>query len=167
MSGLIDKILLPLDGSEIANQALPIAQQLAQQVGAELILMRVVAEERYEVKYRQTMPIYQLNAENQQLLVDHAMRWLERLADSLALHKIVARAVVDIGDPGEKILSYAAEDDVDLIVMSTHGRKGVPRLLHGSVTAKVLADAPCPVVLVRPQIAAEPPVANEEMSTPS
>ena len=151
MTGHFRKIMLPLDGSEFASHALPIAQQLAQQLQAKLVLYRVVQNLQYEVGYTGRTPSLELNIERQQTLVDHATRWLQRLVDDLALHNVAAEAVVDIGEPGERILAYARADDIDLIVMGTHGRRGVPRLLHGSVAATVLADATCPVLLVRPK----------------
>ncbi|MCB0080347.1 MAG: universal stress protein [Caldilineaceae bacterium] len=63
---------------------------------------------------------------------------------------IVAETMIDIGDPAGKIVDYAAEHDIDLIVMSTHGHTGLTRWRYGSVTTKVLSEAPCPVLVVRP-----------------
>lgn len=151
MTGHFRKIMLPLDGSEFANHALPIAQQLAQQLQAELVLFRVVPNLHYEVEIKGNVPSLDLNIERQRTMVDHATLWLQRMVDDLAVHNVAAEAVVDVGDPGERILAYAQADDIDLIVMGTHGRRGVPRLLHGSVAATVLADATCPVMLVRPK----------------
>lgn len=60
------------------------------------------------------------------------------------------RAKVTCGDFSEEILNFAKEEQADMIVMGTHGRKGMDRLLFGSVAEKVLRQAPCPVVAVRP-----------------
>jgi nucleotide-binding universal stress UspA family protein len=60
--------------------------------------------------------------------------------------------VVDLGEPGSKIVDYAAQNGIDLIVMCTHGRTGMRRWAYGSVASKVLAAATCPVVLVRSQL---------------
>jgi nucleotide-binding universal stress UspA family protein len=164
MSGLIDKILLPLDGTETANQALPIAQQLAQQAGAELILFRVIPDFPMEVKVKGTIGRYELDTKKQQAAMEHATQWLERQAEGLRIQRVLASAMIDVGDPAERILHYAQEDDVDLIIMSTHGRRGVPRMIHGSVSAKILTDAPCPVVVVPAQVAHEVEDASEVLA---
>jgi nucleotide-binding universal stress UspA family protein len=151
MAGDFERILLPLDGTETAKQALPYATELAQKLDAEVILFRVVQDVEYVVGVKDSIPTFDPSFDKQQELVDHASRWLQRIVDELELHKIAAKAVVDVGNPGERILAYAAESNVDLIVMSTHGRRGVSRLLYGSVAALVLGDAPCPVMLVHPR----------------
>jgi nucleotide-binding universal stress UspA family protein len=146
------RILLPLDGSEIAKQALPYAQEQAAQSGAELMLLQVVPPQEDTPKFTQNLQISQPGLERQQYLVDHASRWLQQVADNLALHKIRAKVMLDIGDPAEKILDCAAQQGVDLIVISTHGRSGVARWAYGSVAGKVIGAAPCPVLLVRAQL---------------
>ena len=150
MTNQFAKILLPLDGTETANFAVSPAVELAKRLDAELVLLRVVPDLPFEVGVKNLVQVIELNASKQLELVDHAMRWLQRIVDDLALHKVRATAAVDVGEPGERIVGYSSKDGIDMIVMSTHGRRGVPRLLYGSVAAKVLADAPCPVMLVRP-----------------
>ena len=145
------KILLPLDGTETANFAVSAAVELAQQLKAELVLLRVVPDLPYEVKVRNMVQVIEMNSSKQLELVDEATSWLQRMVDDLNLHKVRAKALVDVGDPGERIVANSVKEETDLIVMSTHGRRGVPRLLYGSVAAKVLADAACPVMLVRPE----------------
>lgn len=151
MANQFAKILLPLDGTETANFAVSPAVELAQRLNAELVLLRVVPDLPFEVGVKNLVQVIELNATKQLELVDEAMRWLQRIVDDLALHKVRATAAVDVGEPGERIVGSASKDGIDMIVMSTHGRRGVPRLLYGSVAAKVLADAPCPVMLVRPE----------------
>ncbi len=143
------KILLPLDGSEIATQALPHAQMLAVQSGAELVLLQVIPPQDDLPHFRQDFTITQPGLERQQAMVDEASQWLQQHADALALHKILVKVVLDIGDPAEKILDCAVEEAVDLIVISTHGRTGLARWAYGSVASKVMGAAPCSVLLVR------------------
>jgi hypothetical protein len=69
------------------------------------------------------------------------------------MHNIKAQSVIDVGEAAEKIIDYAVADNIDMIVMSTHGRTGVARRRYGSVAAKVLVAARCPVLLVRSQLA--------------
>ena len=153
MAGLYNKILVPLDGSEVANQALPYAQQLAKESGAELVLFCVVPNLKSEVTVRNNMPYVELKMDEQQYLVDHATRWLQRLTDDFAVHTIKAQLVIDVGDAADSIVDYAAVEAIDMIVMSTHGRTGIARWTYGSVAAKVLAKAACPVLLVRSKVA--------------
>lgn len=146
------RILLPLDGTETAKFAVSPAIELAKRLDAELVLLRVVPDLPFEVGVKNLVQVIELNATKQLELVDQATRWLQRIVDDLALHRVRAVVAVDVGDPSERIVHYADRDAIDMIVMSTHGRRGVPRLLYGSVAAKVLADAPCPVMLVRPEV---------------
>jgi len=66
---------------------------------------------------------------------------------------IKARSVVETGQPAERIIEYANEEDVDLIALSTHGRSGMGRWLFGSVADKVVHGSEKPVLLVRPPTA--------------
>jgi nucleotide-binding universal stress UspA family protein len=146
------RILLPLDGSEIAAQALPHAQSLAAQAGAELVLLQVIAEQSPELSFTTEMQVIRPGEARQQYMIDHAGHQLQRLADNLVLHRIPTRVMLDVGEPAAKILDYAANHEIDLIVMSTHGRTGLARWAYGSVAGKVIGAAPCPVLLVRAEI---------------
>lgn len=144
------KIMVTLDGSDLAKDALPYAQEMAEQSQAELTLFRVVpliTRVMYVNKHTFHDP-QQMEAE-QLGKVDEAMDSLQALAETLRLHHIQARAAVDVGDPAEKIVDFAKANQIDLIVMSTHGRTGVRKLVAGSVASKVSSSAPCPVLLVR------------------
>lgn len=152
MSEFFERILLPLDGTEIANQALPYAVDLARNLDAELVLVRIVPDLRFQSNGRRTLPTLDLREGEQQALVDHAVRWLERTVEELALHKVRARWAVDVGDAAERIVASVTESNIDLVVMSSHGRRGVPRLIYGSVATRVLAESPCPVMLVHPLV---------------
>ncbi len=152
MTGLYDRILVPLDGSEVANQALPYAQQLAEQSGAELVLFRVVPSLESVVAIQNNLPYVKLNLDQQQSLVDDAASWLQRLADNLQVHGIKAKAVTDVGEAADRIVDYSIAGKINMIVMSTHGRSGLARWRYGSVAAKVMTEAKCPLLLVRPQL---------------
>ncbi|MFN8493792.1 MAG: universal stress protein [Caldilineaceae bacterium] len=145
------KILVPLDGSELAKQALPHAELLAQKTGATLILLQLVPrmDELVALTHGMEFGIKAID-QRQQALVDEASVGLQHIVDDLKVQHIEAKALVDIGDPATRITTYAEANGVDLIVMSTHGRAGVQRWVMGSVANKVLAVAPCPVLLVRP-----------------
>lgn len=146
------KILVPLDGSAVADQALPHAQHLAVQSSAELTLFEVVPDLNPELKLKSDVHLELSGDEAQQGLVNKSAEALEVLADNLRFHQIDVEAVIEIGEPASKIVEYAGNHDTDLIVMCTHGRTGLQRLAYGSIASKVLATAPCPVLLVRSQL---------------
>jgi nucleotide-binding universal stress UspA family protein len=153
MSLPYQKILLPLDGSETAAQALPHARELAAQSGAELVLFQVIPEAGDELVFTPEFRINQPGMAQQEVVTQHASTVLQRLADDLTRQKIATRVILDTGEPAAKIVDYATNHGIDLIVMSTHGRTGLARWAYGSVASKVLGAAPCPVLLVRPKLA--------------
>jgi nucleotide-binding universal stress UspA family protein len=166
MSIPYQKILVPLDGSNLAVQALPHAEEIARGVGANLILCRVVEVPAGFVVAPAGMgssgpsvgigvgtvgaAVMLGDAEGQRQALDEAKAYLDRLAASLQHRKIDTAVDINTGDPATRIVDYAAANAVDLIVMSTHGRSGIGRWAYGSVANKVLQAAPCAVLVVRP-----------------
>ncbi len=161
MSNQYQKIMVTLDGSAFADQALPHAEQLATALGAELILFRVVPNtdgflpnpSGYPTVLRKELidestavPHGGGQDENP---IDTVERALENLAEGLRRHNLEVRCVVDAGSPSKKIINYLQHNDVDLLVMSTHGRSGVARALFGSVAQEVYQKAECPILLVK------------------
>ncbi len=142
------KILVPLDGSALAERAVPHAGEIARATGAEVILVQVVraplgnAPEAGQTEEEKA--IREAAAE--------ARAYLGKIAGRLAEEKrSKARAVILEGSPAEGILGLAHNEDVDLIIMSTHGRSGVPKLLMGSVAEKVMLTTRRPVMLIKPE----------------
>jgi len=162
------KILVPLDGSELAAQALPHAEEIARGLGAKLVLYQVVeATAGFVVAPTGTtaggpgvsvgvgrVGINIMEGEDERHIraMDEAQAYLERLAASLHHRRINAEVDINAGDPAHYIVDYAAANAIDLIVMSTHGRTGVGRWVYGSVATKVLQAAPCAVLMVRPTV---------------
>lgn len=133
---VVERILVPLDGSETSAEILPLARSLAVAYGAELILHGVVELPKVEPL------VYP------PLLSTEVMRAkLEAYRAGLA--DVRCRTKAEIGWPVDAILDIAAAEKVDLIAMTTHGRTGLSRLAFGSVAEAVLRRAPCPVVLKR------------------
>lgn len=144
----IRRILVPLDGSELAEQALPAAMTIAQDSGAELLLWQMV----------QTP-----DAGNRRLLFTSEQeadatfdKWLAHAEDYLAqtalrpqADGIVADYQARFGDPAAGICDAVEDEEVDLLVLSTHGRTGLNRWYYGSVANKVIRGVHCPVLLVR------------------
>lgn len=166
MSNLVKNILVPLDGSDLATQALPYAEEIAMGSNAKLILLQVVETRKSLVAVPNTAGVTNAGAivgsvsfgtisslgeeivHNQAM--DRAKQNMDSLAMSLHYRKVQAESDIDTGDPAIRIIDYAASNAIDLIVMSTHGRTGVRRWTYGSVAQKVLQAAPCPVLIVRP-----------------
>ena len=139
------KILVPLDGSELAKKALVQAEKLAKSFDAEIILFQVVP----------FMPIYGSPELVTPLIVDEkqkeaAERYLVNLAEELKKRSFRVTTMVRIGQQvAVEIIDFAKEVGADLIAMCTHGRSGITRWVLGSVTLKVLTRAETPVLLVR------------------
>ena len=139
------KILVPLDGSELAKKALDEAEKLANCFGAEIVLFEVVP----------FMPIYGSPELVTPLIVDEkqkeaAEKYLVNLAEDLKKKGFTATAVVRTGQQvAVEIIDFAKESGANLIVMCTHGRSGISRWVLGSVALKVLTRAETPVLLIR------------------
>ena len=139
------RILVPLDGSELAKKALDQAEKLAKVFDAEIILFQVVP----------FMPIYGSPELVTPLIVDEkqkeaAERYLSNLAEELKKRGLKVTAMVRTGQQvAVEIIDFAKESGVDLIVMSTRGRSGISRWVLGSVTHKVLTRAETPILLLR------------------
>ena len=138
------KILVTLDGSELAKKALGQAEQLAKTFDAEIILFQVVP----------FMPIYGSPELVTPLIVDEkqkeaAEKYLNNLAEELKKKNLKVTAMVKTGQQvAVEIIDFAKESGVDLIVMCTHGRSGITRWVLGSVAHKVITRAETPILLV-------------------
>ncbi len=131
-------ILLPLDGTPLAEAAIPIAQQFAQNTGATIFLIRIV-------KLSHEQQDNQTSTEEESA----TMHYLERIQLQLKLANVPSRYQIATDNPAEAIIRTMHTEDVDLIVMSTHGRSGVDRIIHGSVTSQIIGSTICPVLLIR------------------
>ena len=134
-------ILVPTDFSETSAAALRYAIALARRFAARVDLLNVAdypaiaADAEYPIGIFETMQ----NAASDRLRRLLTERLVEELQPDFAMH---------IGDPAEEIVRYAHEHAVDLIVMGTHGREGLMRVVLGSVAETVVRRAPCPVLTV-------------------
>lgn len=137
----IKHILVPVDGSACSRAALAQAVQLADDLGAEIEVLHVRAPDQFGVGSTTAV------AASAQESFDHEMDDAIAAAEE-CLHERLRR-VIDTGDPVRKILERAASDDVDLVVLGTHGRSGRLRELVGSVAENVVRNSRCPVLTVR------------------
>lgn len=140
------RILLPSDFSELSSAATMYACALAERFDAELHMLHVHESV--------IIPEYAMGIDWDKLTEEASQAAVAQMDDILdpawGEGRRVVKAVSE-GPPFLEIIRYAKEHDIDLIVMATHGRSGVPHMLMGSVAEKVVRKAPCPVLTVRPK----------------
>jgi nucleotide-binding universal stress UspA family protein len=138
---MFEKILVPLDGSELAEVALPYAEELAGRLGSKVTLLYV--SESTEDQYRHMHQFYI------QKMVENTKQGAERNLGKLVAKEIKVDSTVLVGHPAEEIVDYADKEKIGLIVLSTHGRTGIKRWAIGSVAYKVVKAASQPVAIIR------------------
>ena len=151
----LQKILLPTDFSGCANYALPYAAAIARTTKAQIICVHVVEPVVPAVGYTglaEPMPIADISDQ----LEDSAERQLPKLAECEECAGLDVEEVIVHGDAAAEIVRVAQEQEVDLIVISSHGRTGLGRILFGSTAEAVVRHASCPVLVVKPPHQEEP-----------
>jgi universal stress protein A len=133
---MLKKILAPTDFSDLSARGVRYACQLAKDVEAEVTIFHVVIVDESGINKREV-------EEHKQRLDEFVAKSVADVGANLRIRK-----VVDAGQPYGAIVDCAEKERIDLIVMSSHGRSGLSRMLIGSVTDKVLRGAPCPILVV-------------------
>jgi nucleotide-binding universal stress UspA family protein len=154
-------LLVTLDGSDLANQALPPAVDLARRSGATLHLLRVVdpldvtmaAEYPPDATWRHPDEADQITNDRVSVAQDE----LDRMAASLRDRGLDVRTLVRVGQAASEILRATLETEADLVVMASHGRGGLRRLLMGSVTTSVIQSAMVPLLVAPAETRARVP----------
>ena len=138
---MYEKILVPLDGSDLAEIALPYAEELAGALGCDITLIHVSesADEKYE-------NMHQLYIER---IVEATIEDAEKFRKNKRAKKIKVSSVHLTGHVAEQIVDYADKENIGLIVMTTHGRSGIRRWILGNVAAKVVRATDRPIALIR------------------
>lgn len=136
------RILVPIDFSQNARQALRFAVPLAEQIGARISLLHVAEP----VVYPMEMTVVVTNV---QATRNATRRHLVELGQKLVPPKLRGQMIVRGGQPYFEIAEVAREKKADLIVLTTHGYTGIKRILLGSSAERVVRHAPCPVLTVR------------------
>ena len=131
-------VLVPLDGSSLAEKILPQVTELAGLTGAEVSLLRVVLAHTFPGADP---------TDAQVEVVREAEEYLAGVAEQLKGLQVSTH--VRYGHDADEILNHAERDEIDLIAMSTHGRTGVGRFIMGSVADRVLRHSSKPVLLMR------------------
>lgn len=143
----IKKILVPTDFSQASREALRYACTLAGTLNASICLLHAIENEYLAGGY---MEYYAPPPEYFEQVEREARKNLEGMLTPEEQAQYKATLVQRTGSPAREVLNYIREQgDIDLVVMSTHGRGGVGRLMMGSVTDKVVRSAPCPVLTIR------------------
>jgi nucleotide-binding universal stress UspA family protein len=151
-------LLVPLDGSELAELALPMATAIAERFASEITLLRTVHLPHYIGDGLDFTEVYTNLVQNMQA---EATAYLEAKQKTLRAANFTANSRMMIGEsPADAILLAVDELGADTIVMSTHGRGGVMRWVFGSVADKVLRQAHVPILLARLPPADEASYAN-------
>ena len=148
---MYQRMLVPLDGSELAEVVFTYAKELAGRLDLDIILLHVTRQAA-----ENTMPMRKAYIDR---AVEAIQRQSQELQDKTAAKKegkpIEVRGEIVIGYPADEILRFADENKVDLILMATHGRSGIKRWTMGSVADKILRATKIPVWLVRAGIPEE------------
>jgi nucleotide-binding universal stress UspA family protein len=149
-------MIVPLDGSELAESVLPHVEALAKGDSARVTLLRVCEPPSMPTYYSPELseiPLHwgqyaqQETARCKQMSADYLADVQKRLnARGIATHPDVL-----VGKASDEVVSYANKSPSSLIVMATHGRSGLSRLVYGSVTANILVGAANPIFLVKPK----------------
>lgn len=140
----VKKILFPVELSPISDRLAPHVRYRVEKFGAELHLLHVLIDPLHFAS------IYYLEAGNlksREMLIEETEQELDRFC---ARNSLQARRAVHIGDTVEGILEYAKDNDIDQIIMGTHGRKGLERIIIGSVARRLVRRSPVPVLTINP-----------------
>jgi nucleotide-binding universal stress UspA family protein len=147
---MYQKILVPLDGSELAECVLPHVESIAKGGGVQnVVFLRVVEPFHmhggfYDPAFS-TEDIKRIDSED----IADAENYLKKLVNQTRYGGVNVQSKVITGKTADAIVEYATKNKVDLIIMATHGRSGVSRWVWGSVADRVLRSACVPVLMVR------------------
>ncbi len=146
---MYEKILVPLDGSDLAEVVLPYAEELTEMSVSEVTLFQVVVRGNYIYPGGAGGAVIPYTDEEMEPLKVNTVRYLEKIASRFKDKGIATRSEVRIGAAADEIIDYADKEDIGLIVMATHGRSGIGRWTLGSVANKVVRATKRPVALIR------------------
>jgi nucleotide-binding universal stress UspA family protein len=140
-----NKILFPIDFSESSQKIIPYVLSLARAFNSRVYLLYVVRDFQYLTSFHVPHPsLDQLESE----VLANAQNMISRVGEENFPPGYVTR--VSRGDAAAEIIQYAEKEKIDLIIMGTHGRKGLDRTLFGSVAGNVVKNSPVPVMVINP-----------------
>jgi len=145
---IFNRILIPLDGSELGEAALPHIQELSNKLSTEVTLLQVLAPGKHvhTIGGLNYVPFKEQHLES---MKTEAMQYLEKVSKRLTGTKTITKYELRIGDAAHEIIRFADETSTSLIAMSTHGYSGVRQWIMGSVAQKILQAGSKPVLFVK------------------
>lgn len=143
---ILKKIVVPIDFLENTEHLVDYAGELSRKFDAELYLVHVIPM-GYSLGADMTVRYSDMKEDKYKKSVEELM---QRLVSVTGKDGIRCRGKVLIGDPAEEIVEYIDDVEADLVVISTHGSKGLEKILLGSVTTRVVKRANCPVLSINP-----------------
>lgn len=155
--GRARRAIVPLDGSAVAEAVLPVVAEIADPLGLEIVLLRVVEL----LSPGESEATHALVDTEEQARLARARQYLASLTLQFAGRMTSVQSRVRCGHPASEIVAEAREQGADLIVMTTHGRTGLARLLAGSVASSVMRRAQIPVLVRRPGPVTTPEVCED------
>jgi nucleotide-binding universal stress UspA family protein len=142
------KILLPLDGSSMGEAALSYVKTIVKALDCEVILLRVV-EIVQRVHTIGGLDHFVYSEQQIERMKDEALKYLEKACRQFDKGNV--SIILRTGDPAQEILKLSAEENVNVVAMSSHGKSGIMRWVMGSVSSKILQAGKSPLLLVRPK----------------
>ena len=145
-SNPFQRIVVPTDFSDSAERAWALAKRVSATLGSELVLAHILVEPVvYGDASLATDTTWQIFEQGRTWVEDELEKW----ASAARAEGITVRPVVRTGSANEEIVKLATDESAELIIIGTHGRSGLNRVLLGSVADRVIRFAPCPVLTVR------------------
>lgn len=141
------KLLFPIDFSEVSPKMAPWALAVAQKFSAEIHLLFVARR----LEHLASLNVAQVSIEDfENEVIRGAETKMEEFANKHFVAYPTCKSRVVLGDAAEEILNYVKSEEIDLIIIGTHGRKGIERILFGSVAERVIKMSPVPVMSINP-----------------
>ncbi len=145
---MLNHILVTLDGSELSEKSIDYAREIVAPGGTVTLLRVVDMPDEYEDAISGKTDDIPADEASYDALADRAKLYLKKKADAFHEKEIQTEILIASGDPAQVIVMKANDMKIDAIVMCTHGRTGIQRWIHGSVTQAVMRQMPCPVVVI-------------------
>ena len=149
---MYERILVPLDGSKVAESVIPYVEDLVSKLApglkVEATLFQVISPTHYVAAGEAGASVRYTEIEMEQIK-KHAMAYLDKVGGGLRGKGAIMKCKMGVGNAAEEIIKAANEINADLVAMSTHGRSGLSRWAFGSVTDKVLQAGIVPMLTVR------------------
>ena len=152
---MFKKMLVCLDGSEIAEKILPYVREEALATGSKVTLLQVVIVPSgltLDIPGFPAVPLHSSSMPEQLKKEDNtAKAYLKQIAQPIREQGIQVRCKTLIGSPGPTIISYANENNIDLIAIASHGHSGLRNVLLGSVAEYIVRESGLPILMIRPK----------------